>query len=60
MTVKSNRAAFAKLQEYARKAEIFNPGKGGTGNRSEEWSGVIFRLGETHLTCNIERVQEVL
>jgi len=60
MIGKSSRAAFAKLQEYARKSEVFKPGKGGSGNHSEEWSGVIFRLCDEHLTCNIERIQEIL
>ena len=60
MIGKSSRAAFAKLQEYARKSEVFKPGKGGSGSHSEEWSGVIFRLGDTPLACNIERVQEIL
>jgi len=60
MTAKSNRAAFAKLQDYARRSESFKPGKGTSGDNSEEWSGVTFRLGDARLACNIERVQEIL
>lgn len=56
----SHRQAFAKLLEYARRAETFTPGAGGGGNVSEEWSGITFRLAEERLACNINRIQEIL
>ncbi|HLF29463.1 MAG TPA: chemotaxis protein CheW [Xanthomonadales bacterium] len=60
MTAKSDKAAFRKLQEYQRRSEVFQPGKGASGNHSQEWSGVTFRLSGNRLACNIERVQEIL
>ena len=60
MTAKSDRAAFRKLQEYQRRSETFTPGKGSSGGHSQEWSGVTFRLGDTHLACNIDKIQEIL
>ncbi|MGH8034349.1 MAG: chemotaxis protein CheW [Lysobacterales bacterium] len=60
MTAKSDKAAFRKLQEYQRRGEIFQPGKDAVGGHSQEWSGVTFRLSDSRLACNIERVQEIL
>lgn len=60
MTSKTNRAAFLKLQDYARRGESFQPASSSSNSLSHEWSGVIFRLGESRLTCSIERIQEIL
>ncbi len=60
MTAKGDRAAFRKLQEYQRRSEAFKPGSSATGARVQEWSGVTFRLGESHLACNIDKIQEIL
>jgi len=60
MTEKSDKAAFRKLQEYERRGEAFQPGTGASGGRSQEWSGVTFRLGDFRLACNIDRIQEIL
>jgi len=60
MTAKGDRAAFRKLQEYQRRSEAFKPGTSATGERSQEWSGVTFRLGTSQLACNIDQVQEIL
>lgn len=60
MTEKSDRAAFRKLQEYQRRSESFKPGTGASGGHSQEWSGVTFRLGDSRLACNIDKVQEIL
>lgn len=60
MTTNTNRAAFLKLQEYARRGESFQPGSSSSSNLSHEWSGVTFRLGDSRLACNIERIQEIL
>ncbi|MDZ4731848.1 MAG: chemotaxis protein CheW [Xanthomonadales bacterium] len=59
MTTNTNRAAFLKLQEYARRGESFQPGSSSR-RLSHEWSGVTFRLGDSRLACNIERIQEIL
>jgi len=60
MIAKGDRAAFRKLQEYQRRSEAFKPGISATGERSQEWSGVTFRLGTSQLACNIDRIQEIL
>ena len=60
MIAKGDRAAFRKLHEYQRRAEAFKPGNSATGTRSQEWSGVTFRLGDSQLACNIDRIQEIL
>ena len=60
MKTKNDRAAFRKLQEYQRRSEVFKPGMGASGSHSQEWSGVTFRLGDSRLACNIEKVQEIL
>jgi len=60
MIAKGDRAAFRKLQEYQRRSESFKPGNSATGTHSQEWSGVTFRLRESQLACNIDRIQEIL
>jgi len=60
MTTNTNKAAFIKLQEYARRGESFQPGASQNSRDAHEWSGVTFRLGDSRLACNIERVQEIL
>ena len=60
MIAKGDREAFRKLQEYQRRSEAFKPGSSATGAHSHEWSGVTFRLGESRLACNIDRIQEIL
>ena len=53
-------ASFNKLLEYEQRALSFQPGKGTAEHKRGEWVGVIFRIGETRLTCNIDRVHEFL
>lgn len=60
MTNNSNKAAFLKLQDYARRGESFQPGASQNNNHSHEWSGVTFRLGDARLACHIDRIQEIL
>jgi len=53
-------SSFAKLLEYEKRGAQFSPGgKSGSGP-AEEWSGVTFGLGDTRLTCNIDRISEIL
>jgi twitching motility protein PilI len=56
----SSGAAFAKLQEYEQRSESFTPGRSQGRGPHGEWSGITFRLGETRLACDSERVQEIL
>jgi twitching motility protein PilI len=60
MKSKANKAAFAKLLEYEKRSEAFAPGKDSGHGPSDEWSGVTFRLGESRLACDIDRIQEIL
>ncbi len=53
-------ASFRKLLEYEQRALSFQPGKGKAKHKRGEWVGVTFRIGETRLTCNVERVHEFL
>jgi twitching motility protein PilI len=52
--------AFLKLLEYERLSMAFEPGEGDGKLRSGEWAGVVFRIGETRLACNIDHVHEFL
>jgi twitching motility protein PilI len=52
--------AFAKLLEYQEKAATFEPGKGGSSQAMGEITGVIFVVGDHHLTCSVEQVHEFL
>jgi len=52
--------AFAKLHEYQKRSARFVPGSKSGRGPSDEWSGITFGLGADRLTCNIERVSEVL
>lgn len=58
-TISAN-AAFAKLQEYEQRSESYTPGRGQGRGPQGQWSGITFRLGETRLACDADRVQEIL
>lgn len=53
-------AAFAKLQEYEQRSDAFTPGRGQGHGPMGEWSGITFRLGESRLACDSDRIQEIL
>ena len=60
MTTTGNNTAFAKLLEYEKRASRFKPG-GQTGSGpSDEWSGIVFGIGDSRLACNTNRVSEIL
>lgn len=52
--------AFAKLLEYEKRSESFTPGRGLGRGPSGEWSGITFRMGESRLACDSERILEIL
>lgn len=52
--------AFARLLEYEKRAESFNPGQGHGRGPTGEWSGVTFRMGDSRLACDSDRIQEIL
>ena len=60
MNLNGKNAAFAKLLEYEKRSAKFTPGAGSSDGASEEWSGVTFSVGDTHMACNIERISEIL
>ena len=60
MTMNGNNTAFAKLLEYEKRATGFTPGSKSGGGPSDEWSGVVFGIGESRLACNIDRISEIL
>ncbi len=53
-------ASFKKLLNYEQRALVFRPGRGEGDKQRGEWVGVIFSLGESMLTCNIDKVHEFL
>ena len=53
-------AAFKKLQEYEQRSDSFSPGRGQGRGPLGQWSGITFRLGETRLACDADRVHEIL
>jgi len=60
MTHNGNNSAFAKLLEYEKRSVTYAPGKDSGDGEAQEWSGVTFGLGEARLTCNIDRIHEIL
>ena len=60
MTTIQKNAAFRKLLEYEKRATRFAPGGQGGGGTADEWSGVVFKTGGLRLTCNINRIGEIL
>jgi twitching motility protein PilI len=60
MTANGINTAFAKLREYERRSKSFSPGSGKGAGPSDEWSGVIFRMGDTRMACDIDRILEIL
>jgi len=60
MNLLGKNAAFAKLLEYEKRSANFSPGAGKGSGPSKEWSGVTFGVGETRMTCNINRIAEIL
>ena len=60
MNLKGNTTAFAKLIEYEKRSETYSPGSSQKSGPALEWSGVTFALGESHLTCKIDLINEIL
>ena len=60
MKANVNSNAFAKLLEYEKRAVTYAPGQESGEGPAQEWSGVTFGLGESRLTCNIDRILEIL
>ena len=52
--------SFKKLQDYERRSQTFEPGQVEGQKNSGEWAGVIFRIGDARLACNLEQVHEFL
>ena len=52
--------AFAKLLEYEQLSDAFAPGRSQGRGAMGEWSGITFRLGETRLACDSDRVSEII
>jgi twitching motility protein PilI len=53
-------ASFEKLQDYEKRSLAFKPGKIEGQESSGEWVGVIFRIGDFQLACNVNQVHEFL
>ena len=52
--------SFEKLLDYEQRSFAFEPGHAEGQSHSGEWAGVVFRIGDTRLACNIEQVHEFL
>jgi twitching motility protein PilI len=53
-------ASFEKLLSYEERSFAFEPGQAGGQHSSGEWSGVIFRMGDSRLACSVDIVSEFL
>jgi twitching motility protein PilI len=53
-------SAFAKLVEFDRRSTGYTPGQKDGEGPSREWSGVTFGVGDFRMTCNIDRISEIL
>ena len=60
MTSIGTSALFAKLLEYEKRASAFSPGSRKGSGPADEWSGVVFGVGDSRLACNIDRIGEIL
>jgi twitching motility protein PilI len=60
MTTFGSNTAFQKLLEYEKRAASFKPGSKKGSGPADEWSGVVFGLGEERLACPIDRIGEIL
>lgn len=53
-------ASLQKLLDYERRSLGFEPGQIDGQENSGEWAGVIFRIGDVRLACNVKQVHEFL
>jgi len=53
-------ASFDKLLDYEGRSQAFEPGQADGTVQGGEWAGVIFRIGDTRLACNVAEVHEFL
>ncbi len=53
-------ASFQKLLDYEQRSLAFEPGQIDGQEHSGEWAGVIFRIGDVRLACNVKQVHEFL
>ena len=53
-------ASFEKLLDYEQRSLAFEPGQIDGQENSGEWAGVIFRIGDVRLACNVKQVHEFL
>lgn len=53
-------ASFEKLLDYEQRSLAFEPGQAEGELGGGEWAGVIFRIGDVRLACNVEDVSEFL
>ena len=60
MTGIGTNTAFAKLLEYEKRAAAFRPGSREGHGPADEWTGVVFSLAGQRVTCNIDRIGEIL
>jgi twitching motility protein PilI len=60
MNPENTHNAFAKLREYEKRSVRFSPGNKKGDGPGDEWSGVVFGLGGSRLTCHIDRIGEIL
>jgi len=53
-------ASLQKLLDYEHRSLGFEPGQIDGQENSGEWAGVIFRIGDVRLACNVKQVHEFL
>jgi len=53
-------SSFDKLLDYEQRSLAFEPGQVDGQEQSGEWAGVIFRIGNLRLACNVKQVHEFL
>ena len=53
-------ASLEKLLDYEQRSLAFEPGQIDGQEQSGEWVGVIFRIGNLRLACNVKQVAEFL
>lgn len=51
---------FARLGDYEKRSLAHNVGEAARQQQISNWDGVVFRLGDYHLTCRIDQVDEII
>ncbi len=56
----SDGSLFGLLADYEQRSLSHDVGEAGRQQQISNWDGVVFRLGDHHLTCRIDQIEEII